>query len=373
MRRLYVARPLAAGVRRVPIRCSGSRVPLASAAAHAGRLSPGPVQAGMAPGIRAVRWCLPRCWPGRPRRCTMRSALAAAPARAASEARPVAGATPGEHGQPGRHWRRSFWRCGGLCHPDCRAGRLRGVAILHVPLSAPDHPIPALARRRGGARSAGREDFRWFSEQIRTRTARRPARWRPGRGSGRGSRRARRGRPGPGRGAARWRRPQLRGVAGRAGRRGAGRGLGRPRARRGNRRPGGGPGQPAVGQPPQRPRRQHRRFRQGGGRQPGRGDRLRHRGELSGGGADYATVAYDAATGAQRWASRYNGPANRDDFALSVAVSPDGATVFVTGASFGGRNRACCNSDWDYATVAYDAATGAQRWASRYNGPANSR
>ena len=92
----------------------------------------------------------------------------------------------------------------------------------------------------------------------------------------------------------------------------------------------------------------------------------------SGRGADYATVAYDAATGAQRWASRYNGPANRDDFALSVAVSPGGATFFVTGASFGGRNRACCNSDWDYATVAYDAATGAQRWASRYNGPANS-
>jgi WD40 repeat protein len=88
-------------------------------------------------------------------------------------------------------------------------------------------------------------------------------------------------------------------------------------------------------------------------------------------GSDYATVAYDAATGAQRWASRYNGPANRTDYALSVAVSPDGATVFVTGASFGGRNRACCHSDWDYATVAYDAATGAQRWASRYNGPGN--
>ncbi len=88
-------------------------------------------------------------------------------------------------------------------------------------------------------------------------------------------------------------------------------------------------------------------------------------------GSDYATVAYDAATGAQRWASRYNGPANRDDYALSVTVSPDGATGFVTGASFGGRNRACCHSDWDYATVAYDAATGAQRWASRYNGPGN--
>jgi hypothetical protein len=82
-------------------------------------------------------------------------------------------------------------------------------------------------------------------------------------------------------------------------------------------------------------------------------------------GLDYATVAYDAATGAQRWASRYNGPANGDDGANSVAVSQDGATVFVTGTSQG------ATSSSDYATVAYDAATGAQRWARRYNGPQN--
>jgi hypothetical protein len=79
---------------------------------------------------------------------------------------------------------------------------------------------------------------------------------------------------------------------------------------------------------------------------------------------DYGTVAYDAATGAQRWARRYNGPAGGADYATSVAVSPDGATVYVTGDSSGGA------SGIDYATVAYDAATGAQRWARRYNGPA---
>jgi hypothetical protein len=85
--------------------------------------------------------------------------------------------------------------------------------------------------------------------------------------------------------------------------------------------------------------------------------------------SDYATAAYDAATGAQRWASRYSGPPGHADSARSVAVSPDGATVFVTGGSPAGP--AGTTSGLDYATVAYNAATGAQRWASRYNGPAN--
>jgi len=82
-------------------------------------------------------------------------------------------------------------------------------------------------------------------------------------------------------------------------------------------------------------------------------------------GYDYATVAYSAATGRQLWVSRYNGPANGDDSAESVAVGPGGRTVFVTGQSAGRGTRD------DYATVAYGAATGRQRWVSRYNGPAN--
>jgi hypothetical protein len=82
-------------------------------------------------------------------------------------------------------------------------------------------------------------------------------------------------------------------------------------------------------------------------------------------GGDYATVAYGAATGARLWVSRYNGPGNNGDEAASVAVSPDGGTVFVTGLSTG------TNSATDYATIAYRAATGAQLWVSRYNGPGN--
>ena len=80
---------------------------------------------------------------------------------------------------------------------------------------------------------------------------------------------------------------------------------------------------------------------------------------------DYATIAYDAATGARVWAARYNGPAGGDDQASGIAVSPDGSTVYVTGQSAGG------STGQDYATVAYDAAAGSQLWAARYNGSGN--
>ena len=78
---------------------------------------------------------------------------------------------------------------------------------------------------------------------------------------------------------------------------------------------------------------------------------------------DYATVAYEAATGTQRWVARYNGPGNGSDFATALGVSPDGTTVFVTGYSFDP------STSYDYATVAYDAASGTQQWVARYDGP----
>lgn len=82
----------------------------------------------------------------------------------------------------------------------------------------------------------------------------------------------------------------------------------------------------------------------------------------AGSGYDYATVAYNAATGTELWVARYNGPGNSADHALSLAVSSDGTRVYVTGAS---RNEDLYD---DYATVAYDAATGDELWAARYRG-----
>src|SRR5260221_3259423 len=68
---------------------------------------------------------------------------------------------------------------------------------------------------------------------------------------------------------------------------------------------------------------------------------------------------------AQLWVARYNGPGNINDLANSVAVSPAGGTVFVTGASGGSSLK------YDYGTVAYNAATRAPLWGARYNGPPN--
>jgi DNA-binding beta-propeller fold protein YncE len=79
--------------------------------------------------------------------------------------------------------------------------------------------------------------------------------------------------------------------------------------------------------------------------------------------SDYATVAYNAGTGVPVWAKRYNGPANYYDSASAVAVSPNSSKVFVTGI---GRS----TTGDDYATVAYNAGTGAVVWTKRYNGAA---
>ena len=84
---------------------------------------------------------------------------------------------------------------------------------------------------------------------------------------------------------------------------------------------------------------------------------------------DFTTIAYDPASGAQIWVSRYDAPPHDEDVATAIAVSPDGSRVFVTGRSMGGQ--------YAYLTLGLDAAGGAELWADRVNwsgaGPAVAR
>jgi outer membrane protein assembly factor BamB len=86
-------------------------------------------------------------------------------------------------------------------------------------------------------------------------------------------------------------------------------------------------------------------------------------GSLYGSDLAYTTIAYSTASGAQLWVKRYWNSV--DDSANSVALNRAGTLVYVTGRSFS------AHSSGDYATVAYNAATGAQLWVRRYNGPGN--
>jgi len=64
---------------------------------------------------------------------------------------------------------------------------------------------------------------------------------------------------------------------------------------------------------------------------------------------DYATVAYQVATGARLWVSRFTGLGNSFDQANALAVNPQGGGVYVTGFS------EVSLSQGDFATVAYQA------------------
>jgi hypothetical protein len=80
-------------------------------------------------------------------------------------------------------------------------------------------------------------------------------------------------------------------------------------------------------------------------------------------GADYLTLAYDTLNGSQLWVSSFNGPANGDDSAEGVAVNPNGSRVYVIGLS------ESVSGGFDIETIAYDAATGSGIWAARFGGP----
>ncbi|WP_051433349.1 S8 family serine peptidase [Promicromonospora kroppenstedtii] len=78
-------------------------------------------------------------------------------------------------------------------------------------------------------------------------------------------------------------------------------------------------------------------------------------------GSDYLTAVYDAATGEKRWSARYDGSGHGLDVAYTAAFSPSGDHVVVTGQSKG------ADTAEDFATVAYDTASGEQVWSGLYD------
>jgi len=77
---------------------------------------------------------------------------------------------------------------------------------------------------------------------------------------------------------------------------------------------------------------------------------------------DLVTASYDE-NGKERWIVRFDGPSNRIDRGLALAVIP-GSGVCVTGTSYG------LETDADSLTIRYDSE-GNQVWSARHDGEGN--
>ena len=82
------------------------------------------------------------------------------------------------------------------------------------------------------------------------------------------------------------------------------------------------------------------------------------------GASDYVTLGYDGASGALAWSAVYATPGGGNEIPLSVAVSPAGDKVFVTG--FGTDD--ITPVDRSAVTIAY-SSSGQQLWLSRHTTP----
>lgn len=82
---------------------------------------------------------------------------------------------------------------------------------------------------------------------------------------------------------------------------------------------------------------------------------------------DFATIAFSAASGTVVWEAFYhgNGDPTLSDQAYAIDVTPDGSTVVVAGKSYGPKLSTGFTTSYDWATIAYDAATGAEIWVTR--------
>lgn len=80
--------------------------------------------------------------------------------------------------------------------------------------------------------------------------------------------------------------------------------------------------------------------------------------------SQWAIVATDAATGERLWVSKWGDP-DLYSFPTSVAVSPDGSLVFATGTT----RTEFVDPDGHMTTIAFDAQSGDIVWRSTYDGP----
>ncbi|MFD2247169.1 SBBP repeat-containing protein [Pontibacter ruber] len=80
--------------------------------------------------------------------------------------------------------------------------------------------------------------------------------------------------------------------------------------------------------------------------------------------SDYATIKYDAETGAQVWVTRFDGGLNLSDEAYAIAADSAGGVYVTGGAAFQPDDY----NGKDFATLKYNAANGEQLWLARYDG-----
>ncbi len=90
-------------------------------------------------------------------------------------------------------------------------------------------------------------------------------------------------------------------------------------------------------------------------------------GASSGTSSDYVTIKYSSA-GVPLWTNRYNGPGNYMDRPVAIALDASG-NVFVTGSSLD-LNTSPDARYADIVTIGYSSA-GAHLWTKRFNGPGN--
>ena len=85
-----------------------------------------------------------------------------------------------------------------------------------------------------------------------------------------------------------------------------------------------------------------------------------------GSGEDFVTIAYESLTGRELWVARHDGAGHGPDVIEDIAISHDGARIYVTGTETTGFT-AGGYAKTDIVTIAYNAMKGTELWLKRYD------